>query len=119
MSTASAFSGDTYTTRAMPVDRLTRFVREVEPVDALEERGERLARTGRRGDERVVARGDARPTVALRWRRPFGEAATEPGADRGVEPVDARQRGTERQLAGMIFDGGHVESVTNICSGSH
>ncbi len=51
------------------VDRLARLVREVQPVDAHEEPGERLARSGGRGDERVVARRDVRPAVALRRRR--------------------------------------------------
>ena len=90
------------------VDRLAGFVREVEPVDALEERGERLARTGRRRDQHVFARGDARPPVALRRGRPVGEAAAEPRADRGMEPVDARERGTEGELLRAGVDGGHV-----------
>ena len=67
-------------------DRLTRVVREVQPVDAHEEPGERLARTGRRGDERVAARGDVRPPFALRRRRPFGEAAPEPVPTAGWKP---------------------------------
>ncbi len=93
-------------------DRLTRLVGQVALVDALEERGERLARTGGRGDERVPARRDEGPAFALRRRRPFREAPAEPRADRGVEAIDARDRGTEAELMRSgrkraTLDGGH------------
>ncbi len=70
------------------LDRLARVVREIQAVDADEEPGERLARAGRRRDQRVGARGDVRPRVALRRSGAVGEAAPEPRADRGMEPVD-------------------------------
>ena len=40
---------------------------------------------GRRRDERVVARRDLRPALALRGRGPLSEPALEPGPHRGVE----------------------------------
>ena len=48
-----------------------------EPVDAPEERGERLARAGGRQDQRVGARGDGRPALDL-GRRRLGEGGREP-----------------------------------------
>ena len=47
---------------------------------------ERLARTGGRGDERVVARGDVGPALGLRDGGPLGEAPPEPLRDGRVEP---------------------------------
>jgi hypothetical protein len=48
-----------------------------QPVDPVEERGERLARTGRRLDQRVLARGDRRPAALLRRSR-RSEGVAEP-----------------------------------------
>ena len=70
------------------LDRLAGVVREVQPVDADEEAGQRLARTGRRRDERVGTGGDVRPGGALRCRGPFGESTAKPRADGRMEPVD-------------------------------
>ena len=86
------------------VDRLAGVVGAVEPVDADEEAGERLPRAGRRRDERVGARGDVRPGVALRRGGTVGEPAPEPCADRGVEAVDL-VRDAEHQLTGLLDDG--------------
>jgi hypothetical protein len=55
-----------------------------ERVDRRKECGERLSGPGRRGDERVLARADRRPAVALRGRG-FTETVGEPPLDRGVE----------------------------------
>jgi hypothetical protein len=49
----------------------------VQPVDAVQERGERLAGSGRRLDEHVPPAGDRRPAVRLR-RGGRGERALEP-----------------------------------------
>ena len=61
-----------------------------QPVDAPEERGERLARPGRRQDQRVLARRDRRPALLLgRGRR--GERRLEPrphGLGEQVESSD-------------------------------
>ena len=66
-STASAFSGDTYSTR---VPRRGRpGFRRGEPVDGPQERGQRLSGPGRRDDQRVVAVGDGRPRLGLRGGR--------------------------------------------------
>ena len=97
----------------MPGDRLTRFVRAVQAVDAHEEAGERLARAGGRGDQRVGARRDVRPAVALRRRRPLGEAPTEPLADRRMEAVDRRAT-PQGELVRTRHNGGHeVPMLTN------
>ena len=62
-STASAFSGDRYRTRQRASRR--RHRREHQPIEAGQERGERLAGAGRREDERRLARGDRRPALSL------------------------------------------------------
>ncbi len=59
-----------------------------EPVERPQERGERLARTRRREDERMAAVGDRRPPLRLRGRRLI-ERRLEPGADGGGEAVQA------------------------------
>ncbi len=81
------------------VDLLAALVRAVEAVDAHEEGGERLARTGGRGDERVAPGGDVRPRLLLRARwgpRGSGAGTTlrPPGASQPAPdaPVD-RQAG--------------------------
>ena len=68
------------------VDLVAPLVRPVEAVDADEEPGERLARAGGRGDERVVAGGDLGPTFGLRGGGALGEPAPEPLRDGRVEP---------------------------------
>ena len=55
-----------------------------QPVEPPEERGERLARSRRRRDERVLARGDRRPCLRLDLGRAL-EGGGEPVADRGCE----------------------------------
>ena len=51
-----------------------------------EKGGQRFARAGRRGDQRVAARADRRPRCHLSLGRP-GEGASEPAGDGGVEVV--------------------------------
>ena len=68
---------------------LGRLGRGREPVDRPEERGEGLARPGRRQDQRVVAGRDRRPSLLL-GRRGRGEARLEPGADGLGEAVHGR-----------------------------
>jgi hypothetical protein len=53
--------------------------RALQPVDRVEEGGERLAGAGGRLDQRVRAGGDHRPALRLRGRRPV-ERPLEPGA---------------------------------------
>ncbi len=67
----------------------------VEPVDAVEERRERLPRAGRRLDEDVPALGDGRPAERL-GRRRLGERALEPGPSLVSEEVE---RAHEPRLA--------------------
>ena len=55
-----------------------------EVVEARQERGERLARAGRRGDQHVLAGADARPAIALRRGRRT-EAVAKPAADKRME----------------------------------
>jgi hypothetical protein len=55
-----------------------------EGVERPQERGERLARSGRRGDEHVLAGGDRRPRLGLRRSRRL-ERPLEPIADGGGE----------------------------------
>ena len=74
----------------------------VQPVDRVEERGERLARAGRRLDQDVAAGRDRRPAEPLRRRR-LGERALEPGSrgrreggervhpGQGIAPADYEQ----------------------------
>ena len=61
-------------------------------VDRGKERGERLAGTGRRGDEGVVARRDRRPSLLLGLGG-RGKAAREPVGDGRVEAVEHRGSG--------------------------
>ena len=77
-----------------PVDRLAALVGAVEAVDADEEAGERLARAGGRGDQRVAARRRSwgQPS-RLRRGRALGEAAPEPLGDGGVEAAQRRVQG--------------------------
>jgi hypothetical protein len=66
----------------------TAVVVAVQPVDRDQERGERLARAGRRRDQRVGARRDVRPALGLRLGRTVGEAAPEPLGHGRMEAVD-------------------------------
>ena len=66
-------------------DRLARVVGPVEPVDADEEPGEGLARSGGGRDQRVDARGDVDPALGLRAGRAVREPAPEPLRDRRME----------------------------------
>ena len=69
-----------------------------QPVDRGEERGQRLARAGRRRDQDIASLLDRRPCLLLRRGR-RGEAAIEPGGNGGVE-----QRG-EGHAAGSRWAG--------------
>ena len=55
-----------------------------EVVEARQERGERLARAGRRCDQHILARADPRPTIALRRGRRT-EAIAKPSGDERME----------------------------------
>ena len=77
----------------MRCDALLGARRGDQPVDRRQERGERLARPGRRADQRVLALGDVRPALDLRRRR-LGE--------RGREPFTNGRR--ERREHRMISD---------------
>ena len=74
-STASALSGDTYSTRVPAV--AGRGSDDGKTVDGPQERGQRLTGAGRRDDQRVVAVGDGRPGLRPARRR-RGERAGEP-----------------------------------------
>ncbi len=63
-----------------------------EPVDRREERRERLARTGRRADQRVFTGDDARPPLDLRRRR-LGERRREPLPNGRRERLEHRVMG--------------------------
>src|SRR6266545_4841781 len=65
-----------------------------QPVDRGEERGKRLARTGRRGNQHIAALLDYRPGAPLRLSR-LGEAVGEPAFDDGME---TRQRHRTRNI---------------------
>ena len=54
-------------------------------VDGDQETGQRLARTGGRGDQDVLAVGDVGPGRGLGWGRPVGEAPGEPAGHGRVE----------------------------------
>ncbi len=71
-----------------------------QPIEAIEERCERLARSCRRGDEGVAPAGDGRPGAELRVRRPR-EARVEPRLDELVEHRSER----------YITDGGREDVV--------
>jgi hypothetical protein len=66
MSALKAFSGETYTT-ALRREAATRS-RQDQLVDRCQKRSERLAGSGRRGDECVTARTNRVPSAALRGR---------------------------------------------------
>ena len=65
--------------------------RRVQPVDPVEERGERLPRAGRRLDQDMLAGGDGRPAELLRGRR-ARERGLEPRARLGGEMGERVQR---------------------------
>ena len=70
-----------------------RFERAFEPspdqlIEAHQERGERLARAGRRGDQHIFARRDSRPAIELRFGRRT-KALPEPTADQRMERFEA------------------------------
>ena len=62
-----------------------------EPVERPQERRQRLARSGRRGDQRVLAGGDRRPRLRLR-RRGRVERPAEPFAHLRGEGIECRVR---------------------------
>src|SRR5581483_3598567 len=64
-----------------------------ERVEAREERGERLPRSGRRRDEHVLPEDDLGEAARLGLGRP-GERAVEPGAHGGVERRGKHRRGS-------------------------
>ena len=98
MSTASALSGETYSTRqrsrgssgGRPGDQ---------PVDRPQERRERLARAGRGHHQRVVPVADGGPGLRL-GRGRLGERGHEPFPDRRGETVERRAQ--ERDSRGHV-----------------
>ncbi len=60
----------------------------VEAVDADQEGRQRLARAGRRRDQRVAPGCDLPPPAGLRLGRPIGKAALEPAAHGGMERLE-------------------------------
>ena len=68
-------------------------------VERGQESGQRLARTGRRGDERVPAGMDRRPRGDL-GRRRRGERAAEPGGDGGMEVFEEHHRAGAGSVGG-------------------
>ena len=82
MSLLSALSGEMYRTRTPR----SRRVLPPQMIEAGEEGGERLAGAGRGEDERVLARRDGRPALALRRRR-----LAQSG--RGTTPAPAAETG--------------------------
>jgi len=61
------------------------LVGPVDPVDAHQERRQRLPGAGRRRDQRMAAGRDLPPALGLRSRRPVREPPFEPGPDRRME----------------------------------
>src|SRR5206468_4987730 len=100
----------------------------VEAVDADQEPGQRLARAGGGGDQRVAPGGDGDPPLLLGRRRALREPAGEPRRHRRVEgaitgrPGDARLTLEQRGLPGhgatpRDVDDGHGPSVPTGCDG--
>ncbi len=89
MSTASALSGEIYSTRHRRSRSGTRV--EHQPVDAPEEGGQRLAAAGRRQDQGRVSTRDRRPSERLRWCR-SRERIFEPLHDRRVKQAEGVSR---------------------------
>ena len=83
MSVARAFSGETYSTRQRRFGSAGAGVGG-QPVQRPQEGGQRLARPGRRDDQRVLALADRAPGLRLRLRR-RREDGREPGSGRGRE----------------------------------
>ena len=73
----------------IPVGRLI----EHEPVDAPQERGQRLAAAGRRQDQRGLSPRNCRPSLRLRWRGP-GEGVPEPFRHRRMKQAEHAGRGS-------------------------
>ena len=88
-----ALSGETYSTRSA-AERLGRRRLGHQPVQAPQERGERLAGAGGRADQRVLAGRDRRPALGL-GRRRGAERAAEPRPGGGAEQLErvGRRRG--------------------------
>ncbi len=72
--------------------------RLLQPVDPVQERRQRLARAGRRLDERMAAAGDRGPAELLRRGRPR-EGALEPGARLGEKTSSALTGSAPRRRA--------------------
>ena len=78
-----------------------------EPVDGGQESGQRLARSGGRDDQRVLAATDDRPGALLDRRRAAREGGAEPGPGRGGEGVQGprscgRFKGHASSMAGAV-----------------
>ena len=86
-STASARSGETYRTRHRSVGGRRRL--GAQPVERPQERRERLARAGRREDQRVLPVGDRRPALRSCAAVGASNVEAEPRADGGREAVEA------------------------------
>ncbi len=80
---------------AQPGRRVARRFLRQQPVEAPEERGQRLAAAGGRTDERVLTRGDGRPTLRLRVRG-AGERLGEPRSGRRFERGERVRRNGPR-----------------------
>ena len=80
-----------------------------EPVERGQERGERLARSGRRDDQGVLAARDRLPRADL-GRRGRDERAVQPGLGGGGEQRHERQSApTVRQLSSALGGSAHVD----------
>ena len=77
-----------------------------EPIDGGQEGGQRLARTGGRDDQRVLATVDGRPGALLDRRRAVREDGAEPGPGRGGEGI--------REPRGCDRFGGHAPSMAGV-----
>ena len=70
-----------------------------QPINAGEERGQRLARAGGRGDQRGVAGEDVRPALLLRLGG-RAETSDKPLLDEGC--AQANESGTGRDIGGVF-----------------
>src|SRR5262249_34478004 len=83
--------------------------------DADKEAGQRLARTCRRGDQRVPALRDVGPALLLRRRGTLWKPPDEPRRHRGVEPVGRQLEAGQRRRG--VLDHGHGPRGSEGCIG--
>ena len=79
-----------------------------------EEAGERLARAGGRGDQRVVPGRDVRPALRLGLGGAVGEAAPEPRAHGRMEVGEAARRRARLGRLGRRHRAGHLQYHASI-----